>query len=97
MTRNTTVTSKGQITIPAEFRRRLGIKPGETVSFKLTDNSQVVMEKNDWEKGWADLHLKVAAHLKKHKIKPLSDEELNDLINQSAAEAAIKRYERSLK
>ena len=28
-----TVTSKGQITIPAEVRRRLGLKPGDRVDF----------------------------------------------------------------
>ena len=46
---STTVTSKGQVTIPVEFRRRLGIKPGEIVNFKLAQNNQVVIEKNDWQ------------------------------------------------
>jgi AbrB family looped-hinge helix DNA binding protein len=29
------VTSKGQVTIPAEVRRRLGIKPGSHVEFQV--------------------------------------------------------------
>ena len=30
-----TVTSKGQVTVPAEVRRHLGIKPGATVAFVI--------------------------------------------------------------
>ena len=93
---STTVTSKGQVTIPVEFRRRLGIKPGEIVNFKLAQNNQVVIEKNDWQKGLAELHKEVAAHMKKHHIKPLSDEELDEAINNAAEQAALERYQRSL-
>lgn len=32
-----TVTSKGQITLPAEVRRSLGLKPGSRVAFVLVD------------------------------------------------------------
>jgi AbrB family looped-hinge helix DNA binding protein len=31
------VTSKGQVTIPAEVRRRLGIKPGSDVHFEIDE------------------------------------------------------------
>ncbi len=31
------VTSKGQVTIPAELREKLGIKPGDKVSFVESD------------------------------------------------------------
>ena len=30
------VTSKGQITLPAELRRELGLKPGDRVNFRRT-------------------------------------------------------------
>ncbi|MGI8576180.1 MAG: AbrB/MazE/SpoVT family DNA-binding domain-containing protein [Egibacteraceae bacterium] len=33
-----TVTSKGQVTIPAQVRRDLGLKSGSRVSFLRTDN-----------------------------------------------------------
>jgi len=36
---SSTVTSKGQITIPAEFRRALGIRPGARVYMKLEDGT----------------------------------------------------------
>jgi antitoxin PrlF len=34
-TSNTTVTSKGQVTIPAKIRRHLGIKPKDKVRFDV--------------------------------------------------------------
>lgn len=33
-----TVTTKGQVTIPAEIRKALGLKPGDRVSFGLEDH-----------------------------------------------------------
>ena len=38
-----TVTSKGQMTLPVELRRELGIEPGQTVGFRRT-GGQVVLE-----------------------------------------------------
>ncbi len=32
------VTSKGQVTIPQEIRRRLGIEPGSEVQFEVEDD-----------------------------------------------------------
>ncbi|MFC6724698.1 AbrB/MazE/SpoVT family DNA-binding domain-containing protein [Halobium palmae] len=37
-----TVTSKGQVTIPAELRRRLGIEKGDVLSFEESDDGIVV-------------------------------------------------------
>ena len=33
-----TVTGKGQITIPSQVRRELGLKPGSRIDFVLTDH-----------------------------------------------------------
>lgn len=44
-TERATVTSKGQITIPKEIRERLELTRGETVSFELTDEGEVVIRK----------------------------------------------------
>jgi len=38
-----TLTSKGQITLPAELRRRWGLKPGDRIDFSLEDNEHVLM------------------------------------------------------
>jgi AbrB family looped-hinge helix DNA binding protein len=40
-----TITSKGQITIPAEVRRRLGLKQGDRVSFVLEDGHAIMKPK----------------------------------------------------
>jgi AbrB family looped-hinge helix DNA binding protein len=42
---STTVTSKGQVTIPKAVRDRLNIKPGNAVDFGLTPDGQVVLSK----------------------------------------------------
>ena len=41
----TTVTSKGQVTIPKRVRDRLAIEPGSRVEFELTPGGQVVLLK----------------------------------------------------
>jgi AbrB family looped-hinge helix DNA binding protein len=41
----TTVTSKGQVTIPKPVRDRLGIKPGSAVSFELAADGRVSLVK----------------------------------------------------
>ncbi len=39
----TTVTSKGQVTIPKKIRDLLGIKPGSALDFELTPAGEVVL------------------------------------------------------
>ncbi|HEX7886449.1 MAG TPA: AbrB/MazE/SpoVT family DNA-binding domain-containing protein [Phenylobacterium sp.] len=41
----TTVTSKGQVTIPKPVRERLGIQPGNAVDFELAADGRVVLVK----------------------------------------------------
>jgi antitoxin PrlF len=43
---NSSVTSKGQVTIPAELRERFGIKPGDRVSF-VEDGKRIVLQRQD--------------------------------------------------
>ena len=42
---STTVTSKGQVTIPKQVREHLGIEPGNTVDFHLGEDGRVVLTK----------------------------------------------------
>lgn len=83
------LTSKGQVTVPVGIRRKLGLKPGEPVRFKLTSQDQVIIEKNNWKDDLAELRNEVADQFRKRGIKPVSDEELDRLIDQSAATAAM--------
>jgi antitoxin PrlF len=41
----TTVTSKGQVTIPKPVRECLGIKPGSKVEFELAPDGRVLLTK----------------------------------------------------
>jgi antitoxin PrlF len=41
---SSSVTSKGQVTIPAAVRRKLGIKPGDRVGF-VEEDGRVVLER----------------------------------------------------
>ena len=43
----TTVTSKGQVTIPKAVRDRLGIVPGSGVEFDLAADGRIVLTKVD--------------------------------------------------
>lgn len=38
MTRSSTISSKGQITVPRDIRKRLGLKPGDRVEFVVEEN-----------------------------------------------------------
>ena len=43
----TTLTTKGQVTIPKEVRDLLGLKPGSRVEFKLASDGNVVVTRED--------------------------------------------------
>lgn len=48
-----TITSKGQITVPVEIRRSLGVKPGDKIRFVQQENGIGVVrdtEENPFEK-----------------------------------------------
>jgi len=40
---NATMTSKGQVTVPAGIRERLGVKPGDQLRFHLTDSGKLTV------------------------------------------------------
>ena len=95
MTYSTTLTSKGQMTLPAPFRKKLGLKPGEQVLVEMRGN-EVIIQKNNWLENLRSVQEENRAYMKKKGIKPLTDEELDDAINNAAEQAAIERYQRSL-
>ncbi|HEX9362049.1 MAG TPA: AbrB/MazE/SpoVT family DNA-binding domain-containing protein [Bradyrhizobium sp.] len=43
----TTVTSKGQVTIPKPVRDHLGIVPGSRVEFRRADDGSIVIERTE--------------------------------------------------
>ncbi|MDW6021385.1 AbrB/MazE/SpoVT family DNA-binding domain-containing protein [Mesorhizobium sp. BAC0120] len=58
---STTVTSKGQVTIPKAVRDRLGLKPGSKVEFKSGPGGEVVLKRTD-EKRPPSRFLKFLGH-----------------------------------
>jgi AbrB family looped-hinge helix DNA binding protein len=95
MTYSTTLTSKGQMTLPAAFRKKLGLKPGEQILMEMRGN-EVVIQKNNWLENLRRLQEENRTYMKKRGIKPLTDEELDDAIDAAAEKAAVERYQRSL-
>ncbi|HYW30520.1 MAG TPA: AbrB/MazE/SpoVT family DNA-binding domain-containing protein [Gemmatimonas sp.] len=69
-----TVTSKGQITIPADVRRRLGLESGDRVEFVEVDGGFTLKVANDDIRALKGL-LRVPA-------KPVSIEQMNAVIRR---------------
>lgn len=84
------------MTLPAYFRKKLGLKPGDQVLVELR-GSEVIVQKNNWFENLKKIQAENQRYLKSHDIKSLSDEELDATINTAAEEASLERYTRSLK
>ena len=72
-----TITSKGQITLPVEIRRALGVGPGDRVSFRTADDGRVVVEPETLDL----LSLRGAV---KTKVKGISVEQMQRAIAKAA-------------
>lgn len=74
----TTTTQRNQVTIPAEVRRTLGIKPRDKVAFTVDDDGQVTISA-------AEFSLETAYG----SVKPTPDNrDLNDIIRDAKDEKA---------
>jgi antitoxin PrlF len=85
MTAHSTITAKGQTTVPKEIRDRLKLKPGDKIEYVVDEKGQVVLKARNLRA--ADL----AGILGKPPGGPLTIEEMDDAI----AAAVTERYERS--
>lgn len=77
----TTLTQKGQATIPAEIRQFLGIKPYEKIIF-IKKNSEVILKS---AKNFFDLKGSIRTR------KKYSDTKTNRIINQFIAKEYVKK------
>jgi len=75
-----TLTSKGQITIPLEVRRRLGLKPGDRIDFVLGKGGEVRLKAK--KRPLADLVGILQGAVKR----PLTIEQLHDAVLEAADE-----------
>lgn len=86
---STTVTAKGQITLPAEYRRVLGIETGDKISVFLEGDSLRVEKRANY----AD---RTAGSLRQYAVfPPPSAKELREIAEQAIADEALERYNRS--
>jgi len=80
-----TVTSKGQITIPKAIRDRLGLVEGDTLEFTVDEEGRIVARPGGSRPGVLGVLRDFAPG------RPLSVEEMRDAVRESAARRAGKR------
>jgi len=80
------ITRKGQVTVPAEIRRELGLKRGDPVAFIL-ENGHVRFER-------AQSVVERTAGAFKHEGPPLTAEELREAAEIAWVEDALERMKK---
>lgn len=88
-----TMTSKGQVTVPVAIRRKLGLKPGQPVRFEMKD-STVELQRNTWEEDLKLLQAKVRAHMQQKNLPFPATEDWQKVREQAWDEAAAYRIGR---
>ncbi len=83
------ITSKGQITIPAEIRKALAMEPGDRLSF-VVDGDAVRVER---QQSWVE---RTAGILRSTEPRPpLTEREMKQLKETAWADEAVERDARS--
>ena len=67
-----TLTSKGTVTIPANYRKLINIKPSDKINFVVHEGKILLSKKPDIKEAFGALY--------NPKVKPLSAEEINKSI-----------------
>jgi antitoxin PrlF len=81
-----TLTSKGQTTIPKDIRERLGLKPGDRIRFMVNPDGSVTLVA-------VNLTLRQLRGILPRPERPATIEEMNEAIG----EAAVERFLRATK
>jgi AbrB family looped-hinge helix DNA binding protein len=67
------ITTKGQVTIPQEFRRLLRVRPGDKIAFEASDDGKVVIRK-------IDCRVSLAGLLNNQITRQATNQEIDDAI-----------------
>jgi antitoxin PrlF len=84
MSATSAITTKGQITLPKAIRDRLGVKPGDRVTFREQVDGKIVVEA-------ATVDLLSLCGVIKPKVRGVTVEDMNEAIGQ----VAVERFKRS--
>ncbi len=84
MSTTAAITTKGQITLPKAIRDKLGVKPGDRVTFREQADGKIVVES-------ASVDLLSLCGILKPKVRGVTVEGMNDAIG----EAIVARFKRS--
>ena len=84
MSASTAITTKGQITLPKAIRDKLGVKPGDRVTFREQADGKIVVEA-------ATVDLLSLCGVIKPKVRGVTVEDMNEAIGQ----AVVDRFRRS--
>jgi antitoxin PrlF len=79
-----TITSKGQVTIPAEIRKRLGVDTNDKVVFQVNSQGEILLTTPPYR---SLVDLKGSAGKLPY---PLTEKESKEIIAEERAEAAMK-------
>ena len=74
-----TMTSKGQLTVPADVRAKLGLRPGAKVDFVTNGEGEVVLKRKT-----ADI--RALKGIFAHRGPPLTIEEMDEAIGRAVVE-----------
>jgi len=89
MTYTSTITTKGQVTIPIDIRKFFKVKPGDLVVFKKNKNTVTIEPHTDI--------LEVAGSLSKYAIKGKTLQQIIDIEHKALEEAIVQDYSNSNK
>lgn len=67
-----TISSKGQIVVPRDIRKSLGLKPGSEIVFEVLDGTIIIRVKRD-PKSFVDDFLETPNKIKKINIKKIKE------------------------
>lgn len=79
---NTTVTSKGTITIAAPLRKAMGLKTGQKLTVTLNANNQVVVDAGTDMKAFAATRANITKKIPNH-LKGLAGDSLRDAASKA--------------
>jgi len=82
--RSSVITRKGQVTLPAEFRRSLGLRQGDKVAFQLDEDRVLILRR-------ASVTQATAGVFKQYVDRPRAAEELRAAAEQAIAEDVEER------